>query len=267
MTAAGTPATPPGQVCRPTGGLRGPFLHAPERAAWIYLITALAACGPLAAGAVLFGWRALAVTAISVATCVLSERLYFRLTRTPALLGRTHAYLTGLLLALTLPPFVPWYVPLVGAVFATILGKAVFGGVGHFLWQPALVGRLAVAVLFAGTLNPASWPLLSANHLLVGDIRRAAVVENYRQWRGSAAPAGYDAMLPSRPVDVLAGLAQDAAAAKARLFAKMRGRCFMVAAGTGNDFPFFPPRLTITAVWCSAQAGSRRSSAAVADTL
>ena len=190
--------------------LKAPFIRAPEGARTVFLVILGAACGPTMAGIVLFGWRAAFLAAISIFSCVAIERLYYRVTRTPALLGRSHAYLTGVLLAMTLPPFVAWYVPVVAAAFAIIVGKAVFGGVGHFLWQPALVGRLAVAVIFAGPgagrMTPRYWPVLAQDKLLVGDIMRAARVENYRQWRNRSAPPGADAFKLTPPADILASL-------------------------------------------------------------
>lgn len=189
-----------------------PFLHAPEGARTVFLVTFAAACGPLLAGMVLFGWRAAVITVISIASCAVIERFYFRAIRSPALLGRSHAYLTGLLLALTLPPHVPWYIPVVAAAFAVIVGKGIFGGVGHFLWQPALVGRLAVAVLFAQTLaGPAehrtgTGAILAQNRLLVGDIRDTHYVEDFRRWRGRRAPQGTDAFLVRTPTSILRGL-------------------------------------------------------------
>ena len=144
-----TPPTIPAPPAWPSDALThgsAPFLRAPEGVNTIFLVTLIAACGPLAAGVAFFGWRALAVAGLCVATCGIAESLVYSFTRVPALLGRSHAFLTGLLLALTLPPFTPWYVAVTASVFAIIVGKAVFGGVGHFLWQPALVGRLAVEI-------------------------------------------------------------------------------------------------------------------------
>jgi len=189
-----------------------PFLHAPEGARTIFLVTAAAACGPLAAGAVLFGWRALAVAALSVVSCMTIEGLFYRVARLPSLAGRTHACLTGLLLALTLPAWVPWYVPVIAAAFAVIVGKAVFGGVGHFLWQPALVGRLAVGVLLPTVLAappggaPHTGPVLAQNRLVVGDVRKAVRVERLPQWRGAAAGHGADAFSLPLPAYTLRGL-------------------------------------------------------------
>jgi len=189
-----------------------PFLRAPEGARTVFLVTLAAAAGPLVAGMVFFGWRAAMVTAISVLSCVTIEWLYYRVTRLPSLWGRSHAVLTGVLVAMTLPAFVPWYVPVIAAAFAILVGKAIFGGVGHLLWTPALVGRLAVAVLmptmltqpFAAHRN--AWPLLAQNKILTGDVLEARVAEDYRQWRDTPAPENADAFLLPHPSAVMSGL-------------------------------------------------------------
>ena len=189
-----------------------PFLRAPEGARAIFLVTLFAVCGPLAGGLVLFGWRAGVVAALAVTSCAVVETLYYRVTRIPALLGRTHAVLTGVLLALTLPAFVPWYVPIVAGAFAIIVGKAVFGGVGHFLWQPALVGRLAVAVLFPTQLTVASetlyrrQPVLAQSHLLRGDVCAGAYAQDTLAWAGQPAPPDAEAFLLTPPTRILRGL-------------------------------------------------------------
>jgi len=210
----GDPAARPGEQRR-LAAFESPFLHAPEGARTVFLVTLAAACGPLLAGLVLFGWRrAGMVAALSIAGCAIIERVYFRVTRTPALLGRSHAYLTGLLLALTLPAHVPWYVPLVGAAFAIIVGKGIFGGVGHFLWQPALVGRLAVAVMFPAVLAsplgkaPGTGAILARNRLLIGDLCNARSVDDFRYWRRTPAPSGADAFWVKTPRSILRALTQ-----------------------------------------------------------
>ena len=168
-----------------------PLLRAPEKVRTIFLVTIAAACLPLAAGIVFFGYRAAWVAAVAMISCAAIERLYFQITHIPSLLGRSHAYLTGLLLALTLPPFTPWYVVVIGSAFAIIIGKAIFGGVGHFLWQPALVGRFAVAVIMpaliappaASSLQPDRWPILAMSHLVFGDIDQAQPIRRYQGWQ------------------------------------------------------------------------------------
>jgi electron transport complex protein RnfD len=161
---------------------KAPFYRAPEAVQTIFAVTFAAACGPLLAGIVLFGWRAIVVTIISVCSCAVIERGYYTVTRTPALMGRSHAYLTGLLLALTLPPFAPWYVPLIAAAFAIIVGKVIFGGVGHFLWQPALVGWLAVMVVFPGVMKQQHWAILDQDHMVTGDITLTDPAQKLHDW-------------------------------------------------------------------------------------
>ena len=192
-----------------------PFLRAPEGARTVFLVTMLAAAAPLLGGLVLFGWRAGIVVALSAGSCAFVERLYYRVTRAPSLLGRSHGVLTGLLLGLTLPAFVPWYVPVVAGAFAVLVGKAVFGGVGHFVWQPALVGRLAVTVLLPAQLTvasakfaaaPAPQPFLARGHLLVGDVTSAARAPDGLSWRTETAPEGAAAFLVVPPAAMLRGL-------------------------------------------------------------
>ena len=193
-----------------------PLVRAPEAASTVHLVTLAAACGPLLAGIVLMGWRAACVAGMAIAACAGVEWLYYRLTRQPAMTSRSHAVLTGMLLALTLPAFVPWYVPIVGAAFAIIIGKAVFGGLGHFVWQPALVGRLAVAVMFPAALTtpapayPEAWPVLTQSNIIIGDVRSYSHTPEYKPWHGRPAPVKGDAFLLKRPEAILAPLTRPA---------------------------------------------------------
>ncbi len=193
-----------------------PFGSAPEHVQHIFLVTFATAMVPLIAGAFFFGWRAVEITVIAVVSAALIERIFYKVTRTPALLGSTHGYLIGLLVGLTLPAFVPWYVPVVASGFAIIVGKAIFGGVGHFLWAPALVGRLAVAVIFPVILttavpsNPELSPILARNRILGGDLLSASPVANGRPWSETPAPRGADALLVRSPSAILAGLTRTA---------------------------------------------------------
>ncbi len=203
-------STPPPESQRRPGGPRwrpAPLLRAPEQSRTLFLVTMAAAMAPLLTGVVFFGYRAAMIATLSIGGCALLEWAWFRVTRTPALFGRSHALLTGTLLALTLPPFAPWYVPLVAAAFAIIVGKAVFGGVGHFLWQPALVGRLAVAAMFGATLNPAAWPILAPTKVVTGDVAACRPLDagvRYRRWSGRIElPDEADGVLLPRPVTQL----------------------------------------------------------------
>jgi len=217
------PRTPADTHAAHDAGRAAPFIRAPEKARTVFVVTVAAASLPVLAGLVMFGWRAAWVAVLCVISCVLIERTLFKVTHLPALYGRTHAVLTGVLLAITLPAWTPWYVPIIASAFAIIVGKGIFGGVGHFLWQPALVGRLAVAVMFPATLTqpfaklPQMGPVLAQNRVLIGDILSAGRPERYRRWRGTAAPMGTDALIVAKPSATLAGLTSTPAPAYSAL--------------------------------------------------
>ena len=101
---------------------------------------------PVAAAAVyLFGWRVLAVVAVSCVAAFLTEWAML-----PAKAGKISqaVWVTGALLGLSLPPSIPYWIAAVGAAFGILFGKMVFGGFGRNVFNPAVVGRAFVYVCF-----------------------------------------------------------------------------------------------------------------------
>lgn len=96
----------------------------------------------------LFGISALASLAAGAASCVLTEYVACRMAGRPASVGDFSAVITGLLLALTLPPGFPLWMTAVGGVIAVGLGKMLFGGLGFNVFNPALVGRAFLQAAF-----------------------------------------------------------------------------------------------------------------------
>ena len=104
---------------------------------------------PVSAFAVFaFGISVLALLAVTTLACVLTEALSCRLSGRAATLGDWSAVITGLLLGLTLPPGFPLWMAAVAGFIAIGLGKALFGGLGHNVMNPALVGRAFVQAAF-----------------------------------------------------------------------------------------------------------------------
>ena len=97
-----------------------------------------------------FGVRTLIVTAIAIACCVASEYIWNKACKKDNSINDLSAVVTGLLLAMTLPAGVPWYIPAVGGIFAIVIVKCFFGGLGQNIVNPALAAR---AFLLA------SWPV------------------------------------------------------------------------------------------------------------
>jgi len=96
---------------------------------------------PAVYGVSIFGLNALITILISVASCVATEFAIYGLFRHKTTVQDGSAVVTGLLLAFVLPPASPWYVPLVGGVFAIAVVKLAFGGLGYNIWNPALAAR------------------------------------------------------------------------------------------------------------------------------
>ena len=89
----------------------------------------------------LFGVRVLALTAVSVGTCVLAEYGYRRLRGLDSTVGDLSACVTGLLLAMSLPVTGPYWAPVLGGLFAIVIVKQFYGGLGRNFLNPALAGR------------------------------------------------------------------------------------------------------------------------------
>ncbi|MCK5557350.1 MAG: RnfABCDGE type electron transport complex subunit D [Candidatus Hydrogenedentes bacterium] len=122
----------------------------------------LALIPAVAAGVYFFGGRALWIVLISVATAVGTEAILQRLTRKPISVADCSAIITGILLALNLPPAAPYWLPIVGAVVAIAIAKMVFGGLGKNIFNPALIGRAVLLAAYPvamtkGWLKPLWW--------------------------------------------------------------------------------------------------------------
>ena len=116
------------------------------------LVALLPAC---AAGVWFFGVRALLVIVLCTVFCVGAEALWCLLAKKPvgSTVGDCSAAVTGVLLALNLPPGVPWYVPLIGSFLAIWLGKQVFGGLGRNPFNPALVARVGLLIAIPAVMT------------------------------------------------------------------------------------------------------------------
>ena len=121
----------------------------------------------------LFGWPALFLFVVTIASCVAIEALCVSLADRPAkvTLSDNSAVLTGWLMAASLPPWSPWWIGLLGAVFAIALAKHAFGGLGQNVFNPAMVGRTVLLVSFPVIMT--SWvmphPLFSAGAPSISD--------------------------------------------------------------------------------------------------
>ena len=96
-----------------------------------------------------FGWYAAVVIVVSVFTAVLSEHIFCKICKKPSTVKDMSAVVTGLLLALNLPPHFPLWMTVIGAIFAIVVVKMLFGGLGQNFMNPALGARCFLMISFA----------------------------------------------------------------------------------------------------------------------
>ncbi len=123
----------------------------------------LALCPTLVASIIVFGINSLILTAITVAACVFFEWAYCKLMKREVPIADLSATVTGILLAFNLPATMPWWMAIVGAFIAIVIIKQLFGGLGYNFANPAIVGRIALAMGF--TSRMASYPLKGVDAL------------------------------------------------------------------------------------------------------
>lgn len=112
-----------------------------------------------------FGWYAMLVVGVSVAASMIVEFLIQRSRGVDVTIYDGSAVVTGMLLAMTLPPNVPLYIPLVGAIFAIGIAKHAFGGLGCNIWNPALAGRAFLLAAYSGQIVMSKWPVIKERFL------------------------------------------------------------------------------------------------------
>lgn len=124
----------------------------------IMLDVIIALCPALIASVVIYGFRALLLTCVSVAACVLLEFVWEKLMKLPVTVGDLSAVVTGMLLAFNVPVGMPIWEMLVGDIAAILLVKMLFGGLGCNFMNPALVGRIVIMFSFTTDMTTYAVP-------------------------------------------------------------------------------------------------------------
>lgn len=130
-----------------------PHVRAKDTTARIMLYVIIALLPTTVFGIINFGVRALILIAVCIATCVVSEWLFELLIHKKSTINDLSAVVTGLLLALNLPSGLPIWQAVLGSVFAIVIVKMMFGGLGQNFMNPALGARCFLLVSFAGTMT------------------------------------------------------------------------------------------------------------------
>ena len=118
----------------------------------------IALCPALIAAIVIFGWRALLVTAVCAAACVFFEWGFEKLCHKKSTIGDLSAVVTGVILAYNLPVSIPLWQAVFGCLVAIVAVKQLFGGIGKNFANPALVGRIVLFLSFSKTMTAWVFP-------------------------------------------------------------------------------------------------------------
>ena len=130
-----------------------PHVRAKDDSSIIMLYVIIALMPTTLFGIINFGIRALLLIAVCITSCVLSEFLFEKAVGKKNTIGDLSAAVTGLLLALNLPHTLPVWQAVLGSVFAIVVVKMLFGGLGQNFMNPALGGRVFLLISFAGTMT------------------------------------------------------------------------------------------------------------------
>lgn len=128
----------------------------------IMLDVCIALLPTLAFGVWHFGLNALVVIISSVASCVISETVFNLIAKKPITVFDLSAVVTGLILALNMPPNIAWWVPAIGGVFAIVVVKMLFGGIGQNIMNPALGARCFLLISFTSRMTDFSVDAVSS---------------------------------------------------------------------------------------------------------
>ena len=134
-----------------------PHIRSSESTRTIMMDVIIAMIPALAMSVFVFGIRALALTLVSVAACVFWEWGYRKLLKKPQSIGDLSAVVTGMLLAFVCPPTLPYWMIIIGAFFAIVVVKQLYGGIGCNFLNPALAGRAALLASYATAMT--TWTL------------------------------------------------------------------------------------------------------------
>jgi Na+-translocating ferredoxin:NAD+ oxidoreductase subunit D len=141
--------------------ISGPHVLTVRRVDAIMFKVVIALLPAVGFGVLTFGLPALYLTVVTVLSAVVFEAACLKLKGAKAwpYLIDGSAILTGLLVAMTLPPWAPWWIGVLGSAIAIVLGKHVYGGLGQNLFNPAMLARVALLVSFP--IEMTSWVNIS----------------------------------------------------------------------------------------------------------
>ncbi|WP_449556188.1 electron transport complex subunit RsxD [Huaxiibacter chinensis] len=127
-----------------------PYTHNQRQTSRIMMLVCLAAVPGIAVQCWFFGWGTLVQLLLGCVSALTAEALILKLRKMAVsrILADNSALLTGLLLAVSIPSFAPWWMVVFGTFFAVIIAKQLYGGLGHNPFNPAMIGYVVLLISF-----------------------------------------------------------------------------------------------------------------------
>ncbi|MDU2939920.1 MAG: electron transport complex subunit RsxD [Enterobacteriaceae bacterium] len=164
-----------------------PYTHNQRQTSRIMMLVLLATLPGIAAQLWFFGWGTLIQLILASVSAWGAEAIILKLRKQSvgSILADNSAWLTGVLLAISIPPLAPWWMVVLGTVFAVIIAKQLYGGLGHNPFNPAMIGYVVLLI---------SFPVQMTSWLPPQDIaaRTPGIVEVLQVIFSGHTAAGYD---------------------------------------------------------------------------
>lgn len=182
-----------------------PYTHNQHQTSRIMLLVTLATVPGIAAQLWFFGWGTLIQIILAIVSALAAEALVLSLRKqnVGAILADNSALLTGLLLAISIPPFAPWWMVVLGTVFAVVIAKQLYGGLGHNPFNPAMIGYVVLLISFPVQMT--SWlPPYEIAHTVPGFMDAVQVIFSGHTATGATMETlriGIDGVSQATPLD------------------------------------------------------------------
>ncbi|MDR2741989.1 MAG: RnfABCDGE type electron transport complex subunit D [Treponema sp.] len=172
-----------------------PHIVSPVTTKWLMANVLIALAPASVFGVVIFGLPALLTIIVAVAAAVLAEACFRSITKQDIRIKDLSAAVTGLLLALVLPPGTPLWITALGAIFAIVVAKEFFGGLGANVFNPALIGRAFLIMSFPAAIT--TWHVPGGFRVPITDAVSTATPLNIIKQGGGIADVAVSLGLPS----------------------------------------------------------------------
>ncbi|MDD3633175.1 MAG: RnfABCDGE type electron transport complex subunit D [Candidatus Cloacimonetes bacterium] len=170
------------------------------KAMWNVVIALLPA---LAFAIYYWGWRTLFLTVLGVLSAVLTEALIQKFRKVPITVYDGSAVVTGMLLTYNISAGSPWWLPVIGSIFAIAIGKQVFGGLGNNAVNPALLGRAFLLASWPSLMTGNCWKSTLAHNLSASSINGIGNLSAISDSLATISPKAYNLVTGATPLKVM----------------------------------------------------------------